>query len=373
MKEKLSLMLVAVALVSEIAGSSFTYYFYPRIVTTPVTGPREPYTLRWSFAGGLVLNAYKEYIVPSFEKKYPWIHIELIPFGTGSEHVAALKAAKNAGTTPPLAGLNVPWGAIDQYYDEGLLAPLNYRNIPNAVQQFFPPPMPGYGPPNFISAPTMLVYRADKLKELNFKPTNSLADLTNPIFRGKVGFPTIRNNMGAAMVLVERMVGGNPSTDPSLSKAFTWVKDYLMPNKPVFWESSSDSQTLFETGEVWITPIWDGQAYDLKKKDVPITIVVPKEGAFVFYSSLQMTQGSEKNAYEIELWINHLISQEMQADYLERTGYWGCNKNVKLPKSREGLALPRETLDSFELYDRLFAYAHLEEWLTTWEKVMAGK
>jgi spermidine/putrescine transport system substrate-binding protein len=203
---------------------------------------------------------------------------------------------------------------------EGLLAELDYNNIPN-----FKNISPNfrdlaYDPGNKHAIPyswgtTGLVVRSDLVVE----PVTGWADLWNEAYEGKLmAWPLERYVIGLALKMLGYSLN---SEDPDELNA---ALDKLLEIKPHLtlreWESAVAAPYLV-SGEVWLAL---GQADDViaaREAGAEVEYILPEEGGLLWGDNFTVPANSPDKAAAEQL-INYLLKAEVSAQIINETFYW---------------------------------------------------
>ena len=148
-----------------------------------------------------------------------------------------------------------------------------------------------------------LGYRKDLVK----KPPTSWTDLwTNPEFKGKIGLYQIGNTAAMLFLLMSARIHGG--SQDAIDAAFTEIKK-LMPFQQADW--SGTLATMLTRGDVNVAVIDFPEIVALKKKGVPVEMVVPKEGVVAFEQSFNILKHapSKEAAYQ---YLNFILGPQVQ-------------------------------------------------------------
>ncbi len=203
---------------------------------------------------------------------------------------------------------------------KGLLAEIDYRNVPN-----FKNISPNfrdlaYDPNNAHAIPyswgtTGLVVRTDLVEE----PVTRWADLWDPRYAGKVtGWPLSRYMLGIALKSQGYSLNSeNPAELEAALQQLIALKPHITLME---WEPAVAAPHLV-SGEAVISV---GQADDViegRQQNEAITYVLPEEGGLLWGDNFVIPANSP-NKEAAEMLINFLLRPEISAQIINQTYYW---------------------------------------------------
>ncbi len=258
----------------------------------------------------------------------------------------------------------------------GLLAEINYDNIPNFKNIsaiFVDPP---YDPGNKYSVPyqwgtTGIGYNADEFDE----PPDSWDYLFDPgvagQYAGKISMlDDVRETFGAALKYLGYSV--NSTNEQELEEA----KQLLIRQKE--WVTAYDSdgfEDLLAAGETLLGHGWSGDFFAAAEEAEQVWYVIPKEGGVVWTDNLCIPK-SAPSQYTAEVFINFLLRPDIGAQITNYTWYGSPNEASNEfidPEILEEPAIypPAETMAKLEFLVDLGDATTLYERL--WTEVKAGQ
>jgi len=171
-----------------------------------------------------------------------------------------------------------------------------------------------------------LTYNPETIK----KAPTSWADLWNPEFKGRVGITNLNSTLGTGwLVEVARMHGGSESNiDPGFK-----ALEALKPNLAAVAANPGALATLFQQGQVDISPGNFNAIQILKARGVPVEFVAPKEGAIAFKTTIHIVKNSPNRELAFKL-IEASLSPEVQTT-LMNSPYLIVPTNSKVPMGGE--------------------------------------
>lgn len=225
--------------------------------------------------------------------------------GLGKNFVANLRAA--GVDKPPYSVLMVNENVASMVRAEGFFEPIPLAKVPNLANVFPNLRNAGDNGVRGIISTIGLGYRKDMVK----KPPTSWTDLwTNPEFKGKIGLYQIGNTAAMLFLLMTaRLFGGS---ELAIDRAFAEIKK-LLPFQQADW--SGTLATLMSRGDINVAVIDFPEVVALRKKGLPVEMVVPKEGVVAFEQSFNILKHApaKEAAYKYLDYILEPSVQEMMA------------------------------------------------------------
>ncbi len=267
---------------------------------------------------------WSDYIDPQiyedFEKEYG-VRIVEDTFASNEELLAKLQAGATG------YDIIVPSDyMVEIMINEGLLAKLDHKNIPNLVNidpMFADPP---YDPGMRHCVPyqwgtTGIGYNTEVFDE----PPDSWAYLFDPElasqYAGKFTMLNdVRETLGAALKYLGYSL--NTTNEKELMEA----RDLLIQQKQwVYAYDSEQFEDLLVADETVMAHGWSGDIFTAAAEDERIWYVIPKEGAVIWADNLCIP-ASSANKYTAEVFINYLLEPEVGAKITNYT--WFASPNV---------------------------------------------
>ena len=248
-------------------------------------------------------EAHRDVLVPAFRKTTDNAEIVLDPM-LSVDQIAKITAAR---ANPPIdVMLHDPGPALTAIAQD-LAAPYpidkstHYKDLIAEAQE----PM---GPAAFFQVVGM-TYNPDKIKTA----PSSWADLWRPEYKGRVGITNLNSTLGTGfMVEIARMHGGSEANIDEAFKAIAALK----PNIAAVAANPSQLATLFQQGQIDISPGNFNAIQILKARGVPVEFAAPKEGAIGFKTTIHIVKNSSAQALAFAL-IEAAISPEVQKRLME--------------------------------------------------------
>ncbi|BAK99265.1 spermidine/putrescine ABC transporter spermidine/putrescine-binding protein [Oscillibacter valericigenes Sjm18-20] len=208
---------------------------------------------------------------------------------------------------------------ISRLIDEGMLAPLNFDNIPNAADvdpQFL---NPAYDPDNAYSVPYMwgtvgIIYNTTMVDEA----ITSWDALFDPKYAGQVLM--INNSRDAIGVALKDLGYSYNTTDQA---QITEAVNLLIQQKKDGIVQAYVMDEIFdklEGGEAAIGVYYAGDYLTMHDNNPDLTFVVPSEGSNIFTDAMCIPAGAA-NQENGEKFINFMCSTEVGVANCEAIGY----------------------------------------------------
>ena len=252
-------------------------------------------------------EAHRAVLLPAFKKANPNGDMVLDPM-LSVDQIAKVTAARN---NPPIdVMLHDPGPALtaigqDLVQDFPGDKSAHYKDL-------IPEAQDSHGPAIFFQV-VGLTYNPEKIKT----PPTSWRDLWRPEYKGRVGITTLNSTLGTGwLVEVAKMFGGS---EANVEPGFKAIND-LKPNLAAVAANPGALATLFQQGQIDISPGNFNAIQLLKARGVPVEFVAPKEGAIAFKTTIHVVKNSPNRDLAVAL-IEAAMSPEvqtrlMQAPYL---------------------------------------------------------
>lgn len=174
--------------------------------------------------------------------------------------------------------------------------------------------------PHIYSAQVIL-YNENLVKA----PPTSWADLWDPKWRGRVGLADIlypANTLAAALA-----GGGSVSNyDPAEQKLME-----LRSLDVKIYPSNEALAAGLKSEEVWLTAMWLARGFMWKKAGIPLSHVVPKEGAvsIVFEASVPRNARNKEGGFA---YLDAMLDSKAQIAFADKMGYVPTVTDAVLPE-----------------------------------------
>jgi putative spermidine/putrescine transport system substrate-binding protein len=221
--------------------------------------------------------------------------------GLGKNFIANMRAA--GIEKPPYSVLMVNENIASVVRGEGYFEPIPLAKVPNLANVYPNMRNPGDNGVRGIVSTIGIGYRKDLVKT----PPKSWSDLwSNPEFKGKIGLYQIGNTAAMLFLLMTaKLYGGSQD---AIDRAFVEIKK-LQPFAQADW--SGTLSTMLTRGDVTVAVIDFPEIVALKKKGVPVEMVVPTEGVVAFEQSFNILKHApnKEDAYK---YLNFILQPDVQ-------------------------------------------------------------
>lgn len=240
--------------------------------------------------------------------------------GLGKNFIANLRAA--GIEKPPYSVLMVNENIASVVRGEGYFEPIPAAKVPNLASVYPNLRNPGDNGVRGIVSTIGIGYRKDLVKT----PPKSWTDLwTNPEFKGKIGLYQIGNTAAMLFLLMTAKIYGG--SQDAIDRAFVEIKK-LLPFTQADW--SGTLSTMLTRGDVTVAVIDFPEIVALRKKGVPVEMVVPTEGVVAFEQSFNILKNApnKEDAYK---YLNFILQPEVQEMMAKEFFTSPTNTKVQLP------------------------------------------
>jgi len=267
--------------------------------------------LTWAQARPLVFatftgsweEAHKAELVPAFRKATGNADMVLDPM-LSVDQIAKVSAAR---ANPPIDVMLHDPGPALQAIAQDLVEPYPVERSAH-FKDLIPAAQEAAGPAPFFQV-VGLTYNPEVIKT----PPTSWADLWRPEYKGRVGITNLNSTLGTGfMVELAKMHGGS---EANIDPAFAAI-DKLKPSLAAVAANPGQLATLFQQGQVDISPGNFNAIQILKARGVPVEWVAPKEGAIAFKTTIHIVKNSPNKELAFKL-IEAALSPEVQKTLME--------------------------------------------------------
>jgi spermidine/putrescine transport system substrate-binding protein len=308
-----------------LAGFTAASFFVPRALLAQDKMTNELVMTTW---GGSFADAVRTTVVEPFQKEFG-VRVTMGVTGNQAEMLTKLRAATMGGT-PDIDlcfnDLSFSYSAIKQ----GLVEPLRVENIPNlkTVLPIFNKLEhavswdPG---PDLHGAPGQYVARGITYNTKQIKrEINSVADLWNPEFKGKLGVFSVTQWM---MLNAGFYTGQNMNNFTDLEAIWKALREQRQVVGR-YYGNLAEGQELFINDTIWISPFNGGRTVALKRRGLDVQFVLPKEGWHLNADLILISKGT-RNRLTAEKFIEFFYRPEIATAASLAFGFAVGTRNVQ--------------------------------------------
>jgi putative spermidine/putrescine transport system substrate-binding protein len=309
---------------------------------------------------------WRDMIAETIAKKFTettGAEVEFITGGTIDRLNQAQLAAGNPESDITFTTSHVGW----LYKSGDLFEPLDLARIPNA-SNIFPEGKISDSHLGVWSYVYPIIYRKDLLPEgVKFE---SWEDLWKPEYAGTIGLQDF--DPSEIITVAAVLAGGDASNWEVGQKKLLELK----PNVKAYYSSDAASEQLMSTGETPIQVMLSMNALHLLDTDMPLGVVIPKEGAVMGIDTVAIMKGTKKQdlAYQF---INAALDPEVQAQIVRRKKGGPMVSGVQVEQEIADLPGVFMTVEEWEkgaiVIDHKLRSEKLSEWRTWFSENMIAK
>lgn len=259
-------------------------------------------------------------VLDAFTDEYG-VKVNYIYYETQEEAVENLRAGLEYDVVV------LPPEVIPQLIREGLLAEIDYRNVPNFRNISANFRDLAYDPGNRYSiifhwGTTGLLVRTDLVEG----PVNRWSDLWDPRYAGRVALWPISRAL-IPMSLKSLGYEANSVKPEELEAA---LERLLQLKDDVIWWSNENATIvpLLASGDAVIAYGWAYDAQLAREESVPIEYILPEDGTFLWSDNLVIPSSSRKK-YTAELFLNFVLRPEISAQIVNESFYPMANEEAE--------------------------------------------
>lgn len=317
-------------------------------------------TLYVAGVGGSTEQMYKTKVIPTFEKAHD-VKVVYVA-GNSTETLAKLQAQKGRQQ------INVALmddGPMYQALQMGLCEKLNDAPV---YKDLYPlarisPEATGVG-----VVATGIGYNEQAFKERGWTPPDSWENLTDPRYKQLLGMPPVTNTYGLhTLVEMARLRGGG---EKDIDPGFKALKDEIGPNVLAWVSAPGEMDGMMQNGDVVMAVYGSGRAVALQGTGFPLKFIYPKEGAVALQiAACAVTPNAQSELSQ--LFIQHVLSPEVQAIQAQQNGYAPVNQTVSLaPEVAARMPYGPEKINALIKVDWETINQQRSEWTTRWNRTV---
>ena len=283
-------------------------------------GAASDVTLRIGCYGGVFTEVQKKFVGDLFTER-TGVKVQFID-ASPKTHLAKLLAGRQQ-PTPPYDLVYLDEDVQVEGIDAGLFDKIDPQRVPNLKMLY-----PGtandkdFGPA-IVMASIGIAYNEEKLKAAGIPAPTSWTDLWDPRLAGHVAVPSIDNVIGRVFIVAATKVAG--ADDKRLDLGLDKIAEIKAQS---YYISSTDLQAKFQSGDVWVAPWINGRAWGMATRGAPIRFVLPKEGGYADFGTLDVVKGTPHEA-EAQAYLDFVLNPLSQLAQAYELSYGPPNSALK--------------------------------------------
>lgn len=259
--------------------------------------------------------------------------------------------------------------------DEGLIQPIDMAQIPNArdlAPDMRDSPLLNRNGKTYgvawVWGLTAIAVNDNAFPE----PPTSIQVLWDEAYRGRV---TVRDdaleNVQLAAIATGQAINDINDLDAVREKLVA-----LMPQIRAFWSSETDWNKMMAANQIAVGTFWSGSAARARREfGLPVTFVIPEEGAIAWLDGLSIPTGAP-NVEAAHAFINFMIDPEFYVEWDTRVGA-PVSANKKAVAALDETSFNRAVMGSPEVAERIefqepVSHADRKRFLALWLEVKVG-
>jgi spermidine/putrescine transport system substrate-binding protein len=259
-------------------------------------------------------------VLKDFEKLHPGSHVKYVEeINDNDEFFGKVRQQLQRGDSlnRDIVALT-DWMAA-RWVKAGWVEPKDKKNIPNEKNLVSNLQHPVWDPNRAFSLPwqsgtTALGYNPAKTG----RKLNSIGDLFDPKFKGKVTMLSDPHDSAGLMVLL----AGKKTEDATIDDVLAGIEKIDQENKKgqIRRFTGNDYTTDLAKGNVWVAVAYSGDIVQLKKNNPNLEFLIPEEGAVSFTDNMMMPQ-KPPHPYAAETMMNYVYDPAVAAKIAAEVRY----------------------------------------------------
>lgn len=316
-------------------------------------------------ANQLIVNSYggrwetfwRNQMLPKFTQQ-TGIQTKL-DVGLGTGWLTAFRTAGKANPPFPMLMTNDRYSVVlrqEGYFEPFPAAKLtNYADL-NEVAKF-----PGDAAITAMISPIGIAYRTDMVKV----PPKGWRDLWDPRYKGQLGLYSITNSAAIMLLMMAGQIFGKGQGDVDTAVAkFAELKPFPQV------AFSGQMTPLLTQGQIAMAPLDYSEIGPMKRRGVPIDIVLPEDGIMMFDQTFGLAAGASPEQKDMALkYLDFLLSPEIQLMMAREFSLAPVNNKVTLPADLAAdMPITPEALKKAVRFDWALASTLVGEMGEKWSK-----
>jgi spermidine/putrescine transport system substrate-binding protein len=259
-------------------------------------------------------------VLKDFEKKYPGSSVKYTEeINDNEEFFGKVRQQLQRGDSLDRDIVALTDWMAARWVKAGWVEPKDKKNIPNEKNLLSNLREPNWDPGRKFSLPwqsgmSAIGYNPEKTG----RKLNSIADLFDPKFKGKVTMFSDPHDSAGLMVLL----AGKKTEDATLDDVLAGIAKIDEQNKKgqIRRFTGNDYTTDLAKGNVWVAVAYSGDVFQLKKNNPKLEFVIPQEGAMLWTDNMMMPQ-KPPHPYAAETMMNYVYDPKVAAKIAAYVNY----------------------------------------------------
>ncbi|MEY2537256.1 MAG: putative spermidine/putrescine transport system substrate-binding protein [Verrucomicrobiota bacterium] len=310
-------------------------------------------------SGGSIEKAFREKIIPPFEKKFN-LKVEYVT-GNSTDLLAKLQAQK---ANQQLDAVFVDDGPMYRAINLGFCKPLDAAPVYSDLYDLAK--FPSNQAVMIAILGAGLMYNADYFKKRNWAVPTSWNDLKDTKYKQLILIPPLNNTYGLVALVAEARASGG--SEKSIDPGFQAFKNGIGPNVLAYEPSPGKMTELFQSGAA-VFAVWgSSRAKALQDTGFPVNFVYPKEGGYAIGIAMCPVAGA-KDKPEAQEFIRHVLDPESQIALALAAALGPVNKKAELTaEQRVGIPYGEDQFKQLKALDWATINDNRDEWNRRWTR-----
>jgi putative spermidine/putrescine transport system substrate-binding protein len=194
-------------------------------------------------------------------------------------------------------------------------------------------------------------------------------DMWDAKFKGQVGLNDALFEQALQMANLAFTGKPTPIDDETFKRL-----SMLKPNIVSLWTTGAQAEQLFRTGEIAISPLWNGRVFKLIDEGVPLDFVVPEEGFFTRWNAYTVPRNAQNPDLAIRF-IDFIMAEKQQSVMAEKLSYGSPHKTLVYPTAevaRRVVVASKENMSKAVPEDFAAIADKMPEWTRRWNQWKAS-
>src|SRR3954466_1155048 len=259
-------------------------------------------------------------VIKDFEKKYPGSSVKYTEeINDNEEFFGKVRQQLQRGDSLDRDIVALTDWMAARWVESGWVEPKDKKNIPNEKNLTANLRNPGWDPGRKFSLPwqsgmSAIAYNVKKTG----REINSIGDLFDPKFKGKVSMFSDPHDSAGLMVLP----AGKKTVDAGIDDVLAGIEKINVENKKgqIRRFTGNDYTTDLVKGNLWVGVAYSGDIVQLKKNNPNLEFIIPEEGAMLWTDNMMMPQ-KPPHPYAAETMMNYVYDPKVAAKIAAYVNY----------------------------------------------------